>query len=110
MSARKSAVPNGGSDRTMALHIRPARYPGRWIAMVLVTLLVAMFIDTLITNPRFEWAVVGRYFLADTILLGVRRTLELTAIAMAMGAGLGVLLAVMRLSPNPVLSGSSWAF
>ena len=37
-------------------------------------------------------------------------TLELTVIAMAIGVVLGVLLAVMRLSPNPLVSGGSWLY
>jgi polar amino acid transport system permease protein len=41
---------------------------------------------------------------------GVEKTLELTIVAMVTGAVLGVLLAVMRLSPNPVLSGSAWIY
>jgi polar amino acid transport system permease protein len=37
-------------------------------------------------------------------------TLQLTVSAMAMGVLLGVLLAVMRLSPNPLVSGASWLY
>jgi polar amino acid transport system permease protein len=37
-------------------------------------------------------------------------TLELTALSMAVGIALGVLLAVMRLSPNPVVSGIAWIY
>ena len=99
-----------GSDRTISQPVKPARHPWRWAAMAVVAGLAAMFVHTLIVNPRFEWPVVAQYFLSDTILLGVRRTIELTAIAMLTGVGLGVLLAVMRLSPNPVLSSASWGF
>ena len=44
------------------------------------------------------------------ILLGLARTLELTVIAMAIGLVLGTVLAVMRLSPNLLLSTLSWAY
>ena len=37
-------------------------------------------------------------------------TLELTVLAMVIGIVLGVLLALMRLSPNPLLSGASWVY
>ena len=37
-------------------------------------------------------------------------TLELTVLAMAIGIVLGVVLAVMRLSPNPLVSGASWVY
>lgn len=110
MSPHSSASDQTGHDPTINQPIRPARHPGRWVAIAFVVLLVVMFVNTLITNPRFEWPVVAHYFTSDTILLGVQRTLELTAIAMLSGVGLGVLLAVMRLSPNPVLSSASWLF
>ena len=37
-------------------------------------------------------------------------TLELTVISMAIGIVLGIVLAVMRLSPNPLVSGASWFY
>ncbi|WP_296746289.1 amino acid ABC transporter permease [Mesorhizobium sp.] len=110
MSVKETGSVERSADPTIDLAIRPARHPWRWVAVAFVALLAAMTVHTLFANPRFEWSVVGQYFTSDTILLGVRRTLELTAIAMVMGVVLGVMLAVMRLSPNPVLSGSSWLF
>ena len=55
-------------------------------------------------------SVVGHYFSDHAILTGLVRTLELTAISMAVGVVLGTILAVMRLSPNPILSGVSWVY
>ena len=46
--------------------------------------------------------VVGHYFTSRDVLSGLLVTLELTPIAMAIGIALGVVLAVMRLSPVPV--------
>ncbi|HLI40733.1 MAG TPA: amino acid ABC transporter permease [Streptosporangiaceae bacterium] len=88
----------------------PVRHPARWLAVACVGMLAAMLVHTLITNPRFEWGVVGQYFTEHAILIGLLRTLELTALAMTMGIVLGVILAIMRLSPNPVLSATSWAY
>jgi polar amino acid transport system permease protein len=62
------------------------------------------------TNTRFEWSIVGDWFFSRRILDGVVVTLELTATSMAIGIALGVLLAVMRLSPNPLVSGVSWFY
>jgi polar amino acid transport system permease protein len=62
------------------------------------------------TNPRFEWGVVGDYLLDTRILHGVLVTIELTVAAMAAGIVLGVVLAVMRRSANPLVSGSSWIY
>ena len=54
--------------------------------------------------------IVGHYLFSDSVLHGLRVTLELTVIAMAIGIALGVVLAVMRLSPNPLVSGASWLY
>ncbi len=88
----------------------PVRHPGRWLAAVVVVVLLAMLVHTLLTNPRFEWDVVGSYFLSRRVLNGLWLTILLTVVSMAIGIVLGVILAVMRLSDNPLLSGSSWLY
>jgi polar amino acid transport system permease protein len=75
-----------------------------------VLLLVAMLVHTLVTNPRFQWDIIGRYFLSSRVLDGLALTILLTVVAMAIGIVLGVILAVMRLSANPLLSSASWAY
>lgn len=75
--------------------------------MGVVAVLAAMLVSAVLTNPNFQWDVVGRYFTSETILAGLRMTLWLTFLVMAGGIALGIVLAVMRLSPNPVLSGAS---
>ena len=77
-------------------------------AVILV--LAAALARSMATNSRFGWSVVGHYFLSRPILDGVAVTLELTAVAMAIGIAGGVVLAVMRLSPNPLVSGASWLY
>jgi polar amino acid transport system permease protein len=88
----------------------PVRRPGRWVAAAIIVILAVAIAHSIATNPRFEWHVVGSYLFDERILEGLRITLELTVIAMAIGVMLGVLLAVMRLSPNPLVSGSSWLY
>lgn len=88
----------------------PVRHPGRWVGATVVGVLVAMLVHTLLTNHRFQWHVVGEYFTTKAILVGLLRTVELTVMAMAIGIALGVILAIMRLSPNRVLSVTSWVY
>lgn len=88
----------------------PVRHPGRWVAAALVLVLAAMLVHTLATNPRFEWGVIGSYFLSRRVLDGLELTILLTVVAMVIGIVLGVVLAVMRLSANPLLSGASWCY
>jgi len=88
----------------------PVRHPGRWVAGALILLFAASLIHSVATNKQLEWHVVGHFLFDHRILSGVLVTLELTGSAMAMGVILGVLLAVMRLSPNPLVSGASWLY
>jgi polar amino acid transport system permease protein len=69
-----------------------------------VTLVLgAQLANMLLTNPRFEWDVVGKYLFSEPVLNGVLMTLFLTATAMVIGLSLGGLLVVCRLSSNSVL-------
>jgi polar amino acid transport system permease protein len=88
----------------------PVRHPGRWAAAAVVLVVAVALVRSAASNPHFEWSVAGHYLFDERILEGARLTLELTVIAMAIGIVLGVLLAVMRLSPNPLVSGSSWLY
>jgi polar amino acid transport system permease protein len=90
--------------------IRPVRHPGRWIAAAVLLVLAAMLIHGLVSNPRFQWDVVGHYLLTAPILTGVTHTIELTVAAMAVGAALGTILAIMRLSSNPVMQAVSYGY
>jgi len=85
----------------------PVRHPGRWIAAAIVAVLAVSIANSVITNPNFQWGVVGDFLFDHRILHGVVVTLELTVIAMAIGIAGGIILAVMRLSPNPLVSGAS---
>jgi polar amino acid transport system permease protein len=85
----------------------PVRHPGRWITAAVVAFLVVVVVHSVATNPRFGWGTVGDYLFSSRILHGLLVTLELTVVAMAIGIVLGVVLAVMRLSPNPLVAGTS---
>ncbi len=88
----------------------PVRHPGRWVASVIVLIVAASLLRAVVTNKRFEWSVVGQYLFDPRILHGVLVTLELTVLSMLIGILLGILSAVMRLSPNPLISGTSWLY
>lgn len=93
-----------------AIRATPVRHPGRWVVIVGIAVLFAMAVHTATTNPRFNWAVERQYVFSSQILHGVAVTLELTVAAMAIGVVLGVILAVMRLSDNPIVSGAAWIY
>jgi polar amino acid transport system permease protein len=72
--------------------------------------LVAMFVHMLVTNEAFQWNFMVHNMFRRPVLDGVRTDLLLTSMAMAIGIGGGVVLAVMRLSPSPIVSGAAWVY
>jgi polar amino acid transport system permease protein len=98
------------SRRPEEIRAVPVRHPGRWVATALILLFGASLVHSVATNKQLEWHVIGQFLFDQRILEGVVVTLELTVSAMALGVILGVTLAVMRLSPNPLASGASWLY
>jgi len=92
----------------------PVRRPGRWIAAAIVLIFAASFARTIITdtgtNKGFQWVWVGHYLFDSRVLHGVWTTIYLTFLSMVIGVVLGIVAAVMRLSPNPILSRASWLY
>ncbi len=109
------AVPREGAERPGEIRARPVRHPRRWVAVAVILVLVAMMVSSLVRNPRWDWPftfdVMFRRPVLDGLLYG---TLTGTAGAMVLAIALGVSIAVMRLSDNPVLktvaSAYTWFF
>lgn len=87
---------------SMEVHRR--RRFGTFIGGGLLTAVAMLFLVDVATNPRFGWPVVSEYLFAPQILQGVALTLALTIVSMVAGILLGVVLAIMRVSGNPVFS------
>jgi polar amino acid transport system permease protein len=98
------APAGGDEDRIEAV---PVRRPGRWVAAVVLVVLAANVVYSLASNPRLDWGTTYDYLFDTRILDGLRITIELTVLAMVAGVLLGIVLAVMRLSDNPLISGIS---
>ena len=88
----------------------PVRHPGRWVGAAVIAVLAAMFVHMLATNPVFQWGFMLDNMFTPAVLRGARTTLVMTVAAMVLGVLLGVVLAVMRLSPNPVVSSAAWTY
>ncbi|MEU0297822.1 amino acid ABC transporter permease, partial [Streptomyces microflavus] len=111
LSPSSSAPPPVKHDGDRAVpRIVPVRRTGRWAAAVAVLVLLALALSSVIRNEAFEWDVVVSYFATASVLRGLWLTLWLTAVVMVLGFALGALLAVLRLSGNPVLQAVSWGY
>jgi polar amino acid transport system permease protein len=99
----------GKSDSDTLLFVRKKPYD-QWIIGTIVVALVGMITWSLWTNPRLEKGVIWQYLFSELVLRGVLLTLELTAITFSFGIILGLPLALMARSRNPVLRGVAWLY
>ncbi|MFI2781902.1 amino acid ABC transporter permease [Streptomyces sp. ALB3] len=103
-------APPGGHAGDDIPRIVPVRRTGRWTAAVAVLVLLAGALLSVVRNDAFQWDVVGEYLTTGSVLRGLGLTLWLTGLVMVLGFALGTLLAVLRLSGNPVLRAVGWGY
>ena len=60
-------------------------------------------VNSMIYNENFGWDIVAEYLFSPVVLSGLGLTIWLTVVAMTLGIILGLVLAVMALSSNPML-------
>lgn len=103
-----------GSDETTPIKAIAVKHWGQQIAAVVVIALLAALAWTVATSPNLKWSVIAQNLFEPTILSGLWVTISLTLLSMLIGVVLGMVLAVMRLSPNRVVSsvaaGYIWIF
>ncbi|GLZ33379.1 ABC transporter permease [Lentzea sp. NBRC 105346] len=83
------------------LEVVPLRHWGRWVgAAAIVAVLGGLF--AAFVDAKIIWADVPEFFLHETMLEGLLNTIVLAVCAQAGAIVLGVVIALMRLSANPV--------
>ncbi|MBW1597163.1 amino acid ABC transporter permease [Streptomyces sp. JJ38] len=100
---------DGASAAPAAIKAIPVRHYGRWIGAALVIVVLGL-IGLAFAGGDIAWAVVGERLTDGTFVGPAWETLKISVYSMLIGVVLGTLLAVMRLSANPVLSAVSWAY
>ncbi len=115
---QKQPVPDTGQIPSTvpgdSIEVVPLRHPVRLALAVVLVLVAASALWDVAVNQRYHWDVVVSYLFAPQILTGAGLTLVLTAVSMTVGVILGTVLAIMRLSANPIVStisrGYIWFF
>jgi len=109
----QSGSANSRSDR--AFYDEPIkavrlRHPWRIISAGLIVIWVVAFITDAAGREAYDWSAYREYVFDPRILKATLITLQLTAYSMLIAISLGVILAVLRQSPNPVFKAVSWVF
>jgi len=85
--------------------IIPARNWGQRAGAVLLIAIVALLMFMVGTSRHITWSAIPQYIFDETILDGIRLTILFTVLSMIISIVAGAILAMLRLSSNPVLSG-----
>lgn len=85
------------------LVVVPLRHPFRWISAALAAAVLTAVLVSLARNPNLDSPTVLQYLFHPAVLQGLGTTIWLTIVAMVLGLAGGTVVAVMRLSANPVL-------
>ncbi|CAM5210031.1 hypothetical protein BTHI11S_02929 [Bosea thiooxidans] len=104
MSDATSPISSRDLAAVANLKIVPRRFYGRWVAVAAILAILAWLVMAFVEGD-IAWPVVGQFFTAPAILSGLGNTLIMTVCAMTLGIVLGVIFAIMYMSPNPVLRG-----
>lgn len=93
-----------------AIRVVPVRRYGQWASAAILAGLAVWLCVVLAQNKAFRFSAVPEYLFSDAILSGLLVTVELTVAAQAIGLFIGILIAIMRTSDNPVLKSVSWIY
>jgi polar amino acid transport system permease protein len=86
------------------------RHPWRIVIAAVLILLLIWFIIDASQREAYGWPNVAKYIFDRRISAAALVTLQLTVYSMIIGVVLGLILAVMRLSPNPVVKSVAWLY
>ena len=81
---------------------RPLPHPWRWVFAILILALIGSFVWSLISSPNIQHDVIVQYLFDPSILNGMWLTLFITAVSMIMATIMATVLAIMKLSENPL--------
>lgn len=96
--------------RPERIEAKPLRHPGRWVLAAIIIALVVWFVIGAANNEAYGWDTYFTYLFDTRIAVAALHTIAITILAMIIGVVGGVLLAVMRMSENPVFKAVAWVF
>lgn len=87
------------------LKIVPTRNWGQWFVAAILVAAVGFLGAMVLSSPNVAWSTIPLYLFDGTILEGIKLTVLFTVLSMVISIIAGAVLAMMRLSSNPVING-----
>ena len=109
-SATRSPVSPNGAGQPAPIRAIRLRHPWRNVVAVILVLLLALFVIDASQRQAYGWDNFAKYIFDQRISQAAGYTLLLTVYSMVIAIILGITLAVMRLSDNPVVTGIAWLY
>jgi polar amino acid transport system permease protein len=81
----------------------PLRHPWRWVSAVAIVVVLGLFVYSLWASPNVNHEIIAQFLWNGKVIQAAGLTVFLTVVSMFIGAVLAILLAIMKLSSNPVL-------
>lgn len=116
MAQRTSvAEPHGAADTAPVVDpddvvAVPLRHPWRWVVAAVLLLSFVWLAISLYENKNIDHPTIQEFLFNPRILSGVVLTVVLTVLGMLISSVMAVVLAVMRLSNNPVMNSLAWLY
>jgi polar amino acid transport system permease protein len=88
----------------------PRRHYSRWLVTAVILALTIEAVRALAANPAYQWDRISYYFTLDVVLDALLVTLQVTAVSAVVGFVGGVILALARMSGNPLVNGLAWFY
>lgn len=103
-------VEPGVAAAVSRLTVVPQRRYGIWVGTAFALLLASLIIRAFASNPAFAWGTAAGYLFHPSIMRGLSNTLILTVVIMLLAIVVGTVIAIMRVSPSPVLRAFSGVY
>jgi polar amino acid transport system permease protein len=88
----------------------PVRHYGRYVSGTAVVVVLVLLVRAFANAPTIHWKVFRHFLTFHNVALGAWHTLEISVLSQALGIALGVVIAVMRSSGNPVTGAVGWLY
>lgn len=107
---KEAAGPRTLQEAPAKIEARPLRHPWRWLCAAVLLSLGLWFVLASARNEAFRWDTYFQYLFDQRIAIASLHTITITILSMIIGVVGGAILAVMRMSPNPILRAIAWIF